>query len=321
MTKLKSPYLHCYSGADHIEFHKLTCPVCIRFGEIIDAPELLTGYQNRVAQESAVYKGTKKSEYTQKKIEADRARDEMLTAIADLVNVNRKHFDPSIRDNATHVNNLLENYGDLMLAGYDAKTAGIDSLVMRLTGQDYLPAVQNLELVPWITELNNRNTLFKSYVDDMIREEVDKPDISSRTARRETDEALRRVTARVTALINLNGPDNYAAFVEEFNVLVDHYNTLIKEHYGRLHARTDIAGATIDTIDMQRYTGKPVYVIPSVGIVKKAKDGSEMPIELVFTKDFTVGYKNNVNPGTATLTITGIGKYTGKLVTTFNIGE
>jgi hypothetical protein len=319
MIKLKKPYLHYYNSADHMEFNKVSCPMCIRFGAVINAPVLLTGYQSAVAQEETIYKWSRKSEYTQKKIEADHARDETILGIEGIVQADLKHFDPSIRDNAFHVNNLLENYGYLTHAGYDAETAAIDSIILRLNSQDYLPAVQNLGLAPWITELANRNNLFKSYAEDMIQEEVDKPDISPRTARRETDEALRRITARVTALIDLNGPDNYVAFVEEFNVLVNHYNTLVNEHYGRLHARTDITDATIAPIGMQFFTGKPVYVIPSVSIAKKAKDGSETVIELVFSEDFTVGYKNNINPGTATLTITGIGKYTGKVVTTFNI--
>jgi hypothetical protein len=60
-------------------------------------------------------------------------------------------------------------------------------------------------------------------------------------------------------------------------------------------------------------------VIPLVSIVKKEKDGTEKVVELVFSKDYTVSYKNNVDRGTATLYIKGIGKYVGELTTTFNI--
>jgi hypothetical protein len=56
-----------------------------------------------------------------------------------------------------------------------------------------------------------------------------------------------------------------------------------------------------------------------VTLVVKEKDGTEKTIVLEFTKDFTVAYENNVNVGTATLHITGIGKYVGTLTTTFNI--
>jgi hypothetical protein len=42
-------------------------------------------------------------------------------------------------------------------------------------------------------------------------------------------------------------------------------------------------------------------------------------VHVRFSEDFTVSYKNNVAPGTATLTISGIGKYTGEIITTFKI--
>jgi hypothetical protein len=261
----------------------------------------------------------KKSEYTEKKAAADHGRDRTLDGIVGVLRADLKHFDPSIRDNAKHVLNLFENYGDLTKNGYDAETAGIESLIAHLNSPEYLPAVQNLGLSPWITELQNQNNLFKEYAQDMIQEAVDKPDITLVAARRETDEALHRIMLRITSLIDLNGPDAYAALVEEFNVQVGHYNTLLHEHYGRLHARTDITDGTISNVGDQTWTGKPVYVIPLVSIVKKEKDGTEQVVELVFSKDYTVSYKNNVDRGTATLYIKGIGKYVGELTTTFNI--
>jgi hypothetical protein len=109
----------------------------------------------------------------------------------------------------------------------------------------------------------------------------------------------------------LNGPESYLPFRDEFNALVKEYNTYVHEHYGRLHARTDIAPAIIGAIDAQPYTGRPVIVIPSVSLRKTAADGTQTPVEFVFSEDFTVSYRNNVEPGTATLLIEGIGHYRG----------
>jgi hypothetical protein len=55
-------------------------------------------------------------------------------------------------------------------------------------------------------------------------------------------------------------------------------------------------------------------VIPEVSISKDDKN-----VELTFSEDFSVAYKNNVERGTATLIIKGIGKYASEIVTTFNI--
>jgi hypothetical protein len=216
---------------------------------------------------------------------------------------------------------MLSAYGNLANADYNAETAGIDSIIAKLNSPDYFVAVQTLNLEPWLTELAKYNNLFKSYAADTEQEKVKKPDISPRTARRQTDEALRKILNRVNSLADLNGPDAYIPFATEFNVHVDVYNTVANEHYGRLHAKTDIAGADIDPIAIQPCTGKPVYVIPTVRVSKTEKDGTVTVVELRFSEDFTVGYKNNEAPGTATLIISGIGKYTGQIVTTFKISD
>jgi hypothetical protein len=318
-TELKKPDVGHYSNAYHIEFHETSYGIFDRNRDVISAPELLTGYQTKVAQEDRIYKWLRRSEFTEKKSETDSERDRILSGITGLLHSFEKHFDPSIHDSARHVLNLIDNYGDLIHAGYDAETAGIDSILEKLNGSDYIFAVQALHLESWLTELARLNTLFRSYAADTEQELVEKPDITPRTARRETDEALRKITGRVTSLIDLNGSVTYAALVKEFNVHVDHYNTLVHEHYGRRHVKTDISQGEVAAIEVQEYTGKPVYVIPSVKIRKEEKDGTVTVVELVFSEDFTVGYKNNVAPGTATLTISGIGKYAGEIVTTFNI--
>jgi hypothetical protein len=316
---LSRPDLSRYNNADHVEYNVTAHGICVEFGTALAIPELINGYGDKVSQEESIYKWNRRSEYTVKKAEADSARDSIYSGIVSLVRTNLRHFDPAIRDSAKHVYNLLENYGDLINADYDAETASINSIVTRLNSADYILAVQALGIGPWLVELANQNALFRSYVDDAVKEQVNRSSITFRQARRETDETLRRVTTRVNSLIDLNGIETYAAFVEKFNVNTNHYNNLLREHYGRIHAKTDIAQANIAPIDVQQYSGKPIYVIPTVTLRKVNKDDSETVIELVFSEDFTVAYKNNVERGTATLIIKGIDKYAGEIITTFNI--
>jgi hypothetical protein len=317
--KLKKPELYEYSVANHLEFNKTAIIIFDKNGAVINAPDLLADYRLKVIQEDKVFKWVHVSDFTEKKAEADLSRDKTLTGILFKLRADVRHFDPSIRDSAKHVLNLIENYGDLVNADYNAETAGIDSVIEKLGSDKYVLAVQALGLSPWLTELARYNNIFKGYAADTEQERVEKTNISSRAARRQTDEALRKITSRVTALIELNGPDAYEILVTEFNVHVSVYNTVANEHYGRLHAKTDISSGEVDPIAVQPYTGNPAYVIPTVRIRKTEKDGTETVVELRFTEDFTISYKNNVAPGTATLTISGIGKYTGEIITTFNI--
>ncbi len=71
-----------------------------------------------------------------------------------------------------------------------------------------------------------------------------------------------------------------------------------------------ISSATVSSIADQTYTGSAIK--PSVTV----KIGSRM---LTNGTDYTVAYSNNINVGTATITITGKGNYTGTKTVTFNI--
>ena len=317
-TILRKPELRRFNNADHIEFHDIAYNICYQNRAPLPT-DFLPNYLAKTTQENNIYKWMRRSEYTQKKADTDHQRDEIYRGLLGIVESNRKHFNPTMRDYAEHIYNLLANYGDLTQSGYDAETAGIDSITARLRSSDYAVAVQALALDNWISELVNLNTLFKTYAADTEQETVKKPDITSKQARIETDAALRKITNRFTALIDMNGAASYAGFIEAFYVHVDHYNTLVHEHYGRLHVRTDLTKADIAMIPAQPFTGQTIHVIPEVSLRKVDKEGVETIVRLDFSVDFTVSYQNNVGPGTATLVIKGIGGYVGEKTTTFNI--
>ena len=71
----------------------------------------------------------------------------------------------------------------------------------------------------------------------------------------------------------------------------------------------DLSGATVTAAD-RAYTGSPVTTTVTVVL-----DG----VTLRQGTDYTVSYANNTSVGTASVTVTGIGAYTGSAFTTFNI--
>jgi hypothetical protein len=72
----------------------------------------------------------------------------------------------------------------------------------------------------------------------------------------------------------------------------------------------DITSATISDIPDQAYTGEALTPAFTVTL-----DGEE----LVEGTDYTVAYTDNTNAGTATVTVTGTGKYAGTITRTFDI--
>lgn len=74
----------------------------------------------------------------------------------------------------------------------------------------------------------------------------------------------------------------------------------------------NISNTTVSSIDTQRYTGKDVC--PSVTV----QIGSTV---LVRNVDYTLTYRDNRSPGTASITINGAGAYTGSKTVTFKIAQ
>lgn len=71
----------------------------------------------------------------------------------------------------------------------------------------------------------------------------------------------------------------------------------------------DISHATFSKIEDQTYTGSAIR--PHFTLALNGKS--------LTSKEYTTTYSNNVNPGTATVTVTGKGNYSGTVKTTFTI--
>ena len=74
--------------------------------------------------------------------------------------------------------------------------------------------------------------------------------------------------------------------------------------------KTDLAGASYRVEDNLMSDGKPIEPVEVYLGTQKLAEGV----------DYTIAYANNVNPGTATFTATGIGAFTGTLEGAFEIG-
>lgn len=80
----------------------------------------------------------------------------------------------------------------------------------------------------------------------------------------------------------------------------------------RRYVFTDMGGCTVADIPDQPYTGDAVT--PSVRVM----DGETVLVE---GDDYTVAYADNTEPGTATITITGAGEFTGEVSKHFTIED
>jgi hypothetical protein len=305
--------------SDHLALNQGLLPVFRKYEAEIDSPYMINRYQSILEQEESVRRWNRRNQFTTEKQEINLIRNKTYRGLVNFVRIHLRNFDPQLQSHAKHLYRLLEGYGKIYNIGCNAKTVNIDSIISHLRHPDYLSSVEALGLTPWVDELENQNNRFKMCVEAFLQQEVQKPKINSTEARQMTDQALKEIIKRVSGMIEVEGVDKFVGLINEFNAIVEHYNNIIREHYGRMHAKINLSAAEIAVILPQPYTGKPVFVIPSVYLCTKKSDGSEETVELTFAQDFTISYKNNTAPGTAMLTIEGIGKYKGKTETTFNI--
>lgn len=98
-----------------------------------------------------------------------------------------------------------------------------------------------------------------------------------------------------TAKVKVTGKSNYSGTIE----------TTFEIH-------GDLSQAKMTDIPVQQYTGSEITPLPEVTFAGKT---------LVKDTDYTVAYANNVERGTATITITGQNWYTGTKIVSFTISD
>jgi len=100
-----------------------------------------------------------------------------------------------------------------------------------------------------------------------------------------------------------------------YQVTADNYTTVTGSYTFTIEPK-DIADETIsvDPVDDQTWTGSEVTPSP---VVTDSQTGKVLTEGV----DYTLSYEDNVDEGTATITITGIGNYTGTRTVTFKIAK
>ena len=102
-------------------------------------------------------------------------------------------------------------------------------------------------------------------------------------------------------------PSNPVYFDVNYTYLKPYTDEIIN---GVPESKIDLSSATVNSIDSQTYTGSSIE--PSVTVTLNGKT-------LKLNKDYKVSYSNNIAVGTATITINGIGNYTGSKIINFDI--
>jgi hypothetical protein len=266
-------------------------------------------------KEEALLNAMRKSDYTEQIADADQRVDRVITGMRELIASALHHFDPTVVAAAKSLYNRFQAFGDIAKKSYEEETAVVNLLITDLNSADYVSKVNLVGLASWLDELQAAETAFEQLLDERNVERSQKPEGRLKDVHKETEAAYHQMTDRINAGSTLDDLGIYPEFIAQLNVEITYFN----EHNHR-SAKKDISVAdhcVVEPVAMQTYTGKAVTPVPAAHY----REESKPTVELVFAKDFEVTYKNNIEVGTADLTLHGKGGYKGTKTVTFNIAR
>jgi len=285
-----------------------------RIGQYKDVVALVTALLNLfytlLALEKLLLDASRKIPLTEQLATADARIDRIIVGIRATITAALHHFDQTVVAAAVILDKRLKEFGKINSKAYQAESSAVQ-ILLRDFLQQYAVEVAKLQLGPWVTELNLAELEFSSLSLERTDIIVELPKEKLPDVRHDIDAIYHKIIEAVEADTVSNGDATCGEFIEKFNIDLEPY----KDFTHRV--RHDIEHAVAVPIPVQQYTGKAIIPIPEVHYVHEGKP----TVELVFSVDFTVTYKENVNVGDAEIIIHGKGKYKGQKTVTFNIAR
>jgi hypothetical protein len=301
-----------FLNGEHLEFIREVIALVNKFGAgMLNIEQVFEVLRAAFAREEEAIAPVRKSKYTELITKADSVRDKTFIGLKNLVKAAMNHIDPAVAEAAKNLWIVFQSFGNINKVGKENETAHVAKLVSDLQGT-YAADVATVGATRFVEQLKAENDAVIELTEARYEEQNTRTDLKMKDVRPETDSAYSALTERITALLVLGPESAYLPFIEELNNHIRHYDILVKERLAHNAAvRKDLSDADISSVHDQPYAGG-AHITPLIEVFYKGT-------KLVETKDYTVEYADNTEPGTASVTVKGKGKYTGRKVTTFNI--
>ena len=290
----------------HYQFLVVFKDLAVEQGVVVVLPDALwASFDDLLAKERGLVDAARASELTKLIVKADARKDRTVTGMRDAVSSGLHHFNPTIVEAARVLSKRFKEFRRIAGRPYEESVAGISVLVSDLNGV-YAPQVAVLDLQPWVDELEAANIAFQELFVSRNAEITARPNYNLAEIRKRIDVVYRDIVHFVDSALTVNRSAELEAFANLLNPQIDYFNAGIHRV-----AKNDLAEAVFDAVPNQlMIDGVPATPMPVVRF-----DGRK----LAFATDYSVRYKNNRKPGTASIVVTGKGAYFGRREIAFNI--
>jgi hypothetical protein len=307
----------------HMEYHDEANLLIIKYGgaAALGFAALYAIYKPLYDAEVAALDQVPGSAYTEEIVKQDAERDRLFSGFAGAIKSYLNHYDYDRREMARKLEKIMKHYGNVAGKPRDEQTGLVKDIVRELEKPENYTLVVGLELAPWLTELARANAKFEELMMARNAEILQHLDLHMRPIRAAVDKAFREILDLLEALVRVQGPTTDEAFIKELNNLSTHYKDVLAQETGRRHPVKDLSAGdhcVVEPIETLQYTGKAITPVP---VAYYRGDEGKPTVELVFARDFSLTYKNNVEVGTADVTLHGKGAYKGQKTVTFNIAR
>ncbi|MDR1340773.1 MAG: DUF6261 family protein [Prevotellaceae bacterium] len=315
MKKILTALLQKFRNEAHYEFMIVFRNLIQKFPAIQSIlVALWPDFLSFLTKEGELINLMRKSDYTKRIEQADARVDRAVIGMKEAIKSFMHHFDPAMIAAAESLNNRFAAFGRISQKSYEEEIAIVNLLIADLNTPEYSSKIATLGLSPWISELQAAETEFELLIGQRNVETAMKPQGPLREIRRQINALYHKMIDRITAADTMDGAETYKLFIDELNAQIRYFNI----HNTPSQTKKDIGAGDscmVETIEIQYYTGKAITPLPKAFY----REGGKQEVELVFGKDFSLTYKNNVEAGTASVTLHGKNEYRGRKTVTFNI--
>jgi len=244
MKKLESLSLTRLSNLEFGQLLKSTCDGLGNMEDISITDEVLANYVSTLEAKSTEYDKAQlqitKSDETAKIAEADKQRDNAISALLRILNVYELSDKANELEAFTSLSNLFNNYKGIQNWNFVEETNGIDNLLNDLNSSKYNPHLTTLAMQPFADRIKTANDQFKLLFSGRTHEKANKEVFDIKLLRQESNKVYIDMANYVLSL-------SKALDAEQYNRSLNLINTT-RKYYSDMLARRTNKTATEATI-------------------------------------------------------------------------
>lgn len=224
---------------EHYQFHAEVKALIVAAGpQKLNIADDFTDYSQLCNDELDALQLIRKSALSDQLEDADTKRDAVFRGLVDAVKSAKNHFVEAKKEAAARLSIVLDQYGNVARKPYNEESAAITKLLKELA-EKHAPDAELLGLNDWVAELAARNNAFDTLMKSRFTEDAERTTLRMRQVRSTIDLQFRAILTRIDALVIVNGPAEYTAFVRELNARIDKYDNLVAVRQGKAAAVKD----------------------------------------------------------------------------------